>query len=98
MMYQKLIRTEESDGVILQHFEGMITGFCINSALKKQAEQLDWYTSMMTPEKAETLRKHIAEKTNIPEDLDGDEEIPISTINRYVPRGVAIESLYLKLI
>lgn len=80
-----------STGAKITHYESYIKGFTINAALKKQAEQLDFYCKNLSPEKSKIIRERIAAKTCIPVEIDRDAEISVTLINRYVPRGADIE-------
>jgi hypothetical protein len=64
----------------------------VEKALAVQSEQLDWYCRNLSPEKSAALREQVALRTDV-RDLVPGVVYPVTFINRFVPRGGAIESL-----
>ena len=96
-MYHKLVSSNNSNGVAIKYYECHIKGFTIAKAIEKQQEQLKNYCSWLNQENAKILRETIEGNTKIPENIDINQEIAVSEINEYVPRGGDIENIFLKL-
>ena len=69
----------------------MIT-MTFNKALQIQRSQMCFYRQMVGRKGI----KYIKERTIYPHDINPNEEIPVSDINRWVPRGAQFEYLFTK--